>query len=193
MALGIHQKAHKIKIIIPQWKTKHEWQKKKGRECAISSLSSSKKYSQILQGGFHSLNGLGHRPTCIWSACLPRQTWCQKIHDVSLHKSSSVFSMRYRNTTSASDFILQFPERILRLYFCSYCLLHFRQHDSLSLAVTLGFITSGLCCITLLALCTHLLWPQCIIRCWSYSFIRYVQFTKGLLYLNNNSKLLQCK
>lgn len=53
----------------------------------------------------------------------------------------------------------------LEAVFCSYCLLPFRQQDALYLAVTLVFITSGLCSICLPALCTHLLWSQCISRC----------------------------
>lgn len=127
---------------------------KEEERCSLCNLplgSSNKKYPKILQGGFH-----GHRGTwMVWDTdCWPWQTWCQKIHDVPLYHSSSVSSMSNSNTTVASDFILQFPGRVLRLYFCSYCLLPpFRQQDSLLLAVTtLVFITSGLCCISLLAL-----------------------------------------
>ena len=130
----------------------------------------------MFSGSLRNLNSLGHSPICICSGCWPRQTWCQKTHDVPLHQPSHLY-LPWETATERYYHCFRFhfaASRVMRLCFCSYYLLPFRQWafsnhcyytSHYHLCITLHFSSSS---------CTHLC-PQRIIRYQSYSFIQAVQ------------------
>lgn len=121
-----------------------------------------------------NLKSLGHSPICICTGCWPRDIF--HVHMAFLCISPH-FCFPQKATGKRYYYCLRFflffffltVSRVICLWFYFYYLLASRQSVFSKYFITLAIIISALSCIFL----SHIyLWPQCVIKCQSYSFLK---------------------